>query len=206
MDYLSDIEDINKDSIAKQSTPDSLVEYYSCNENKDDRQIGLVYITPYQVMQIFLERNGILHEEIAELIENQILNNQVQTRLFLRCGRRYIPNSSPISFFSWDVFLSNSSVKVKEITKEMYSVASEIQKLVIDLMRKQGEEIDEDFCILLDDAIEYNNIEIADNPSNFVPEPIYGCSLNDYSHGLQTYMQLSNQTNSNRVINDDDAR
>lgn len=211
MEYLSDIDDLNEESISKQSIPDYVVDFFSCSENKDDRELGLVYITPYQVMQSFFDQNG-SHDEIGNFIESNILNKVVQTRLILRCYRRYMKDCPPIDTFAWDVCLQNSKVKVREITREMYSVALAIQKYIITMIKAQGIEIDKDFCVLLDDLIEDRDIEILDDSKKFLEETIYGLTLKDYlqkfNSKIQPYVPTRNSYDKDKTRNlyDEDAR
>ena len=195
MFYLSNINSLSYESIRNQSSIDCLDNFYS-GHDKHWADIGIIYITPFQVLQTFIRGLGLSHDTIIKTIESDILKNRGVSRIFMRLLRRYTSEQEFKDIFYWDVDLQfgDSMLEVREITRQMYEVASKLQEYLINMLRAEGIEVNKDNCIFLDDIIEEHNIKISNDIKTKFQEPFYGTSLNSYIKNLLQKTQSNSES------------
>lgn len=65
MNYLDNIDDLCTESVQRQCSIDYIDNYY-LGTDKCSLDIGVVYITPYQVLQAFIRKQRIIHDDIIK--------------------------------------------------------------------------------------------------------------------------------------------
>ena len=186
MNYLDNIDDLSTESVQRQCSIDYIDNYY-LGTDKCSLDIGVVYITPYQVLQAFIRKQGIIHDDIIKKIESDILENHGESRVFMKLLRVNFSNFENEDNFYWEVNLQFgvNKLKVTQITREMYEIGLKLQKYVLNLLQSEGIKINREDSVFIEDLIKDYGIKVVDSISTNLQEPFYGNSLNDYLNDLQ---------------------
>ena len=186
MNYLDNIDDLCAESVQRQCSIDYIDNFY-LGEDKCSSDIGIVYITPYQVLQAFIRNTDIIHDNLIEKIESDILENRGESRVFMKLFRIDFSDFENEDDFYWDVNLQFgvNKLKVTQITREMYEIGLKLQEYVINLLQSEGIKINREVSVFIEDLIKDYDIKVIDNISTNLQEPFYGISLNDYLKALQ---------------------
>ena len=191
MEIITSAYEIKKENIGEHTRNFNLDDFFWTKEKKVVTEIGLIYITPYQVMQAYgINMN---HDRIIEAIERNILDNNVTSKVFLRLYRIDIPGEGIKDAFGWDFDLMHSANidRVKAITRDMYDLALSTQNLIIKMFQSRNIKLDEDLCVFIDDIRKEKGIRLVNDRnqlSNSNVEVVYGYRLSEY-------MQIIKQQN-----------
>jgi len=194
MNYLDNIDDLCTESVQRQCSIDYIDNYY-LGADKCSLDIGVVYITPYQVLQAFIRKKGIIHDDIIKKIEYDILENHGESRVFMKLLRVNFSNFENEDNFYWEVNLQFgvNKLKVTQITREMYEIGLKLQEYALNLLQSEGIKINREESVFIEDLIKYYGIKVVDSISTNLKEPFYGTSLNDYLKALQQKIKSNTQ-------------
>lgn len=179
---LTYVYDLNKRNVKDYTDGFLLEDFYLPANNKEITEIGLIYITPNQVMAA--AGCGFNHDGIVDCIQNTILDGKQTSRIYLRCYRIYEQGTIEDAYaWGFNLIHKKNKYMVTEITHEMLDVASCIQSAIETIAKSKGIKLDKDICISLRDAIIADKIKIVGDKSQLQSketETIYGYSLSDY--------------------------
>ena len=194
MNYLDNIDDLCTESVQRQCSIDYIDNYY-LGADKCSLDIGVVYITPYQVLQAFIRKERIIHDDIIKKIESDILENHGESRVFMKLLRVNFSNFENEDNFYWEVNLQFgvNKLKVTQITREMYEIGLKLQEYALNLLQSEGIKINREESVFIEDLIKYYGIKVVDSISTNLKEPFYGTSLNDYLKALQQKIKSNTQ-------------
>ena len=203
MNYLDNIDNLCTESVQRQCSIDYIDNYYlGADKCRSDK--GIVYITPYQVLQAFIRRKNIIHDDIIKKIESDILENRGESRIFMKLLRVNFSNFENEDNFYWDVNLQFgvNKLEVTQITREMYEIGLKLQEYVLNLLQSQGIKINREDSVFIEDLIKYYGIKVVDSISTILQEPFYGVSLNDYLKALQQKISSNTEPEHNDELLD----
>lgn len=164
MNYLDNIDDLCTESVQRQCSIDYIDNYY-LGADKCSLDIGVVYITPYQVLQAFIRKERIIHDDIIKKIESDILENHGESRVFMKLLRVNFSNFENEDNFYWEVNLQFgvNKLKVTQITREMYEIGLKLQKYVLNLLQSEGIKINREDSVFIEDLIKDYGIKVVDS-------------------------------------------